>query len=126
MGSRITESRIFLKDARVRASVGVYAHEKQGPQDILINVEVDVIPNDQWASDDIQHVMSYDDVLAALKDTATEGHIELLETFAEKIIERIFANERAQGVTVQIEKPGIFPEVRSAGIQIQRRRQERI
>jgi dihydroneopterin aldolase len=116
------ESRLFIKDVAIMASVGVYAHEKAAPQKIIVNIDVAVSPNPDWRADDISRVLSYEDLLNAIKTVAASGHIELLETFAEKVIEIILPHPLAIQVCVRIEKPKIFPEAKGAGVMISRRK----
>lgn len=122
MSNALDESRIFLKDVTVMARVGVYDHEKKGPQKIIVNVDVVVVPNTNWQADRIADVLSYEALLSAIETIAASGHIELLETFAEHVIERILPHPLALKATVCIEKPGIFPQAKSAGIVITRQK----
>jgi dihydroneopterin aldolase len=50
------------------------------------------------------------------------GHIHLLETLAEQIINFCFRDIRVQKVRARLEKSGIFPAAAGAGIEVSRTR----
>ena len=114
--------KIFIKDLVLDMLIGVYEKEKQDKQRAIINVELSVNPNRNWQQDDIQHVVSYEDVVDAIKALAAEGHCNLVETFAEKIIEACFKYSGVSAVKVSVEKPDIFEDVAGVGVSISRSR----
>jgi dihydroneopterin aldolase len=57
----------------------------------------------------------------AIKMILASGHIELVETIAERLAELVLRHERVQGVTVQVEKLDVAPG--AVGVRIRRERQ---
>ena len=53
---------------------------------------------------------------------AGEGHIDLVETLAERIADRLMQDPRLVQIRVQIEKPEAIDEAASVGIAISRLR----
>ena len=51
-----------------------------------------------------------------------EGHIDLLESIADRIVDCCFADERVHACAVAIRKPDIFPEAQGAGVDVFRTR----
>ncbi|MBL8955625.1 MAG: dihydroneopterin aldolase [Myxococcaceae bacterium] len=111
---------LFLEDVRLMVRVGVYAKEKKRAQELRLNVTVDVTRD--AASDRLRDVYSYEDVMELLRDACTGSHVDLLETLADRIFERLFEEPRVLGATVRIAKPHIFREAGAAGIVVQRGR----
>ncbi len=116
-----THRKLRLKRLVVDANVGVYEHEKQGPQPILFTIEAWVrldisTPN----RDHIEEVVDYD----FLRDTALifahECHHALLETLAEKILDALLAHTQIDAVRLLIEKTNIFADCESIGIETYR------
>ena len=66
--------------------------------------------------------MSYEDIVKSIKVLAADGHYNLVETFAEKIIEACFAYAAVSAVKVSVEKPDIFDDVAGVGVSISRSR----
>jgi dihydroneopterin aldolase len=52
----------------------------------------------------METVPSYTDIIDAVNDITSAGHINLLETFAEQIAERGLANPHISAMRVRIEK----------------------
>jgi 7,8-dihydroneopterin aldolase/epimerase/oxygenase len=120
-GDRARPYRMFLRDLVLPCRIGVYAHEKLKPQRVRINVSMRVEPDAGPRNDDIAHVLSYDEVLGAIKRLAAGEHINLVETLAEAIAEICLADRRVVEARVMIEKLDVEPGA-SVGVEIERRR----
>jgi len=112
--------RIFVHHLEMIASVGVHPHEKIKPQRIRVSLELDVAPRTPDARDTLDSVLSYEDVCNAIRAIVAEGHVHLIETLAERVAEACLANDRVIRVQVKIEKPDIFPDAATVGIEIER------
>lgn len=111
---------LFLEDVRLKARVGVYAREKKRAQTLRFDVTVDVTRASR--TDELRAVLSYEDVMNVLRDVCAGPRVDLLETLADRIFERLFAQARVLGATVRIAKPRIFEEAGAAGIVVRRER----
>ena len=112
--------RMFLRDLEMIASVGVHPHEKIKPQRIRVSVELTVKPRVAGAPDTLDSVLSYEEVANAIRAIVAEGHVHLIETLAERIASACLADHRASWVQVRVEKPDIFPDAATVGIEIER------
>jgi dihydroneopterin aldolase len=72
--------------------------------------------------DEMEEVPSYTELIDAVTAIAADGHINLVETFAERIAERCLADRSVSEVTVRIEKPDVLLACRAVGVAITRRR----
>jgi dihydroneopterin aldolase len=111
--------RMFLSDLELIASVGVHAHEKIRPQRIRVSVELRVRQRPA-APDSLESVLSYADVVDAIRRIVAEGHVHLIETLAERIAAASLADDRVASVMVRVEKPDVFPDAATVGIEIER------
>ena len=84
--------------------IGVFAEEKGRTQRVRFSVEVSIFPAPRAASDDIADAVSYDYVVEAITKVTSQGHINLLETLAERIAEECLMDRRAAKVHLLVEK----------------------
>ena len=114
--------RILVRDLLLMCSIGVHAHERLAPQRVRLNVEMDVTECDGAVGDDIAEVVSYEDVITGIKRVVAGGHINLVETLADRIAELCLADPRVAVARVRVEKLDVYAEAAAVGIEIERRR----
>ena len=112
--------RVFVHDLVLDVEIGVYTHEKGVTQRVRFSVDVDVLPATVALEDDIARAFDYDTIIHGIKDIIAEGHINLVETLAERIAEHCLAHPRASSVHVTIEK--LDKEPGALGVEIVRRK----
>jgi dihydroneopterin aldolase len=119
-GADITQvlDRVFIHDLVLDVEVGVYTHEKGVTQRVRFSVDVDVLPATVALDDNIDRAFDYDTIIQGIKDIIAEGHINLVETLAERIAEHCLALPRASSVLVKIEK--LDKEPGAVGVEIVR------
>lgn len=110
---------IFVRDHVIDCNIGVYAEEKGVTQKVRLTVNAYLAADIASRHDDMAEVPSYTDIIDAIADITSKGHINLVETLAERICEQLLADRRIASVFVCIEKLERGP-VR--GVEISRRR----
>ncbi|QGM47496.1 (5-formylfuran-3-yl)methyl phosphate synthase [Methylocystis heyeri] len=110
---------VFVRDLVMPMEIGAYGFERGHTQRVRFSVEVEVFRTS--GPDDMRMVFSYDVVMDAIKIILASGHIELVETIAERLAESILLHERARAVTVEVEKLDVVPPA-SVGVRIRRAR----
>jgi dihydroneopterin aldolase len=95
---------IFVHDLVIDCHIGVYAEEKGVTQKVRISVDATLAPNVRAGRDDMDEVPSYADIIDGIEAIAATGHINLVETFAERIAAHCLADARIARVAVRIEK----------------------
>ena len=78
--------RLLIKDLVLQASIGIHAHEKTATQRVRINVELEVDGDPHAIGDDIGNVVSYEHIVRRIKELIAAGHINLVETVAERMM----------------------------------------
>jgi 7,8-dihydroneopterin aldolase/epimerase/oxygenase len=119
-GARVRH--VFVRDLELQALIGIYDHEKVKPQRIVVNVDLSVQEVAGPMSDEIDHVVSYEIVVKKIEAIVAAGHVNLVETLAEKFAEACLRDKRVLAARVRIEKPDIIPNARSVGVEIERGR----
>ena len=96
--------RISLRDHIVEVEIGAFQAERGTTQRICFNVVVEVEPLIGPIDDDVDRILSYDRVTEAISYELAEERLNLLETLAERIAERILLEPQAIRAFVRIEK----------------------
>jgi len=119
LGQQGVLDRISVRGLVVACFIGAFEEEKRGKQRVRFHVEVSVYPSRHRGSDDVSHVVSYDLIVEAIYSVIGEGHINLLETLAERVAARCLAHRRAAKVQILVEKLDRL-EGASLGVEIER------
>ena len=114
--------RISLRDYIVEVEIGAFQQERGHLQRVRFNVVVEVAPQTGEIDDDVDRILSYDKVTEAIGAELGEERINLLETLAARVAERILREPQALRVFVRIEKLDRGPF--SLGVEIVRAKGE--
>ena len=110
---------VFLKDFEVICSIGVHKHEKKRPQKLLLNLELNV-ENIASFGDKLEFAVCYEEIANKIRSIASRGHMNLIETFAERIVSCCKEDIRIKRVKIRIEKPRVIKGALSAVVKISR------
>ncbi|EEB84985.1 dihydroneopterin aldolase [Roseobacter sp. GAI101] len=114
--------RISLRDHIVEVEIGAFQAERGVTQRICFNVVVEVQPLTSPAEDDVDRILSYDRVTEAIAYELAAERLNLLETLAERVADRILLERQAIRVFVRIEKLDRGPG--ALGVEIVRARDD--
>lgn len=103
-GDPTMPDRISLRDHIVAAEIGAFQAERGTTQRLCFNIVVEVTPPGAPVEDDVDRILSYDKVTEAIALELAAERLNLLETLAERIAERILLEPRARRIFVRIEK----------------------
>lgn len=95
---------IFVRDYVIDCHIGVYADEHGMTQKVSLCVDAYLADGVVATRDEMAEVPSYTDIIDAVDEIAAAGHIELVETYAERICERLLRDKRIARVRARIEK----------------------
>lgn len=110
--------RISLRDFITEVEIGAFQQERGAMQRIKFNVVVEVEPLTGPIDDDVDRILSYDRVTEAIEIELGAERLNLLETLAARVAERILLEPQALRVFVRIEKIDRGPY--SLGVEIMR------
>jgi FolB domain-containing protein len=112
--------KIIIKNLLARGIIGVNDWEREKPQDILINIEIEADLRQAGETDEIEHTVNYRTVAKnaiALAETAGKQTVEAL---AHAIAAAALDSELARRVRVRVEKPGAVRFAESVGVEVVR------
>ena len=112
--------RISVRDLVVDVEIGAFQAERGVRQRIRFNIAVEVRPLSGPIDDDVDRVLSYDKVTEAVHAELGAQRLNLLETLAERVADRILAEPQAMRAFVRIEKLDRGPA--ALGVEIVRSR----
>ena len=115
--------KVFINNCTVNLRVGVRDHEKEKTQRVIVTVEAEAPLTRSYHdkdNDDLSSVMDYSPLHNFVcHELPKKGHIPLLETIGQMIADFCFESEpRIRKVRVRLEKPDVYPELESAGIEM--------
>lgn len=112
--------RIFVHDLELAALIGVHRHEQDGRQRVRINLDLDVLVGDAPDQDRLSDVVCYAEIVGGVREIVAAGHINLVETLAERIAARCLSDRRVRSARVRVEKLDVFADAASVGVEIER------
>ena len=97
------------------------SEERESPQEIELEVELEADCERAAASDDIRDAVDYLAIYRICERNATEGSFALLEALAGACLEDIMGDDRIATATVRVRKPGLLSGA-TPEIELSRRR----
>lgn len=76
---------ILIKNLRVETVIGVYAHEKSGPQALRLDLELHLDGGRAARSDALSDTVDYDEVCTRIRRFGREERHDLLERFVHRL-----------------------------------------
>ena len=111
--------RLFLRDYEIDMSIGWHAFEKQAEQRVLLNIDVLVpLALSTPSRDHLSEVVDYDFIRSTIAARIGQGHIHLQETLVDDVARALLAHDAVLAVRVSSEKPDVYPDCRSVGIEV--------
>jgi dihydroneopterin aldolase len=110
-----TSWKVFVLGLRVEAEVGLYPHERGRLQPLTVDVELDL---SEGPIVRLRDTVDYDRVVAAARNLAASGHIDLIETYAERLAATCLSDTRAIRARVRVQKPQAAPEQAAVGVEV--------
>lgn len=96
---------ISISGIRARGHHGVLDFERQHGQQFVVDVEMAVDVRPATADDDLRLTVDYSAVAAQVVSIVTGPPVDLIETLAERIAERVKQFPGVEQVTVNVHKP---------------------
>lgn len=96
--------RISLRDHVREVEIGAFQQERGHLQRLRFNIVVEIAPLPDDLDDDVDRILSYDRLTEAIDAELGEERLNLLETLAARVAERILVAPQAERVFLRIEK----------------------
>ena len=107
---------IFVRGLSVEAEIGVHEHEHGRRQPLIVDAELTLAPG---RIEHIAETVNYERVVAEAQRIAGAGHMNLVETFADRLARALLGDTRVMRVRVRVEKPeALSPHAQAAGVEV--------
>ena len=110
---------VFVEGLALQAEIGLYDHERGRTQALSVDVELALTPAPAHG---IHGTVNYETLAAKTLALAAAGHIELVETFAERLAQACLEHPRAVAVRVRVRKLQAIEGADAAGVELTARR----
>lgn len=117
----MTRDRVFVEGLTLDASIGVLDRERAARQPLVVDIEMEVETGPP-VEGDLSSAVDYRAAAGHARRIVAVGHIELVETFAERLAGACLGDARVAAVRVRARKPGAIADAAAAGVEIARRR----
>jgi FolB domain-containing protein len=112
--------KVIIKNLVARGIIGLNDWEREKPQEILINIEIDTDTQRAGETDDIQYSVNYRTIAKkAMKHAETAKRLTV-EALVEDIAKLCLEDENAVRARVRVEKPGAVRFAESVGVEVER------
>jgi len=115
--------KVFIKDLKATGIIGIYPHERETPQEMLINVMVYTDTQRAAQTDNIEDCVDYDSLAKKLKSHAESTARLTVEALANDLATICLHEKGVLKAIVQVEKPGAVPSAQSVGVEVERTRE---
>jgi 7,8-dihydroneopterin aldolase/epimerase/oxygenase len=112
---RLSARRVFVRGLRLDIEIGVHLHEHGRVQPVVVDVEIDVEPGPVRLLAD---TVNYEAVVERARAIASEGHVMLVETFADRLAAALFDDPRVFRVRLSAGKPEALAAADCAGVEV--------
>lgn len=111
--------RIFLHDFTLEVSIGFHDFEREARQRVVINVDLFVpLSASTPAADHVGEVLDYDFIRHGIAEWAGSRHFNLQETLLDGIVDICFAQPAVRAVRASTQKPDVYPDCRTVGVEV--------
>jgi 7,8-dihydroneopterin aldolase/epimerase/oxygenase len=102
---------IEIRQLRCEGIIGVYAHEREAPQPLLLNVSITLDTEAAIEKDDISQTLDYDSLAGRLREHIATHEYQLLETLHAALMQEILsAHAGVLEASLSIEKPNALAQ----------------
>jgi D-erythro-7,8-dihydroneopterin triphosphate epimerase len=119
IGERAT---IHITNLALRTIIGLSPRERSAPQDILINLSLQVDARRAVLTDDVRDSLDYKEVRQQIIATVERSSSQLLESLTHAILATVMENPAVLSATVRVDKPHALRYADSVAVEMQAQR----
>ena len=112
--------RIFLKDLRIEAVIGIWEWERRIRQTVSLDLEMAADVKKAAASDEIEAALDYKRIAKHLIQVVEASEFKLVETLAETLARIVVTEFDVAWVRLSVSKPGAIEGSRNVGVIVER------
>ena len=96
---------VSIRDLSVAAVIGVHGWEREVEQTLLFSVDMVADVRRAAATDDLADALDYSAVASTIAAVVSDGKFHLIETAAERVASRLFADFPVSRLRLELRKP---------------------
>lgn len=112
--------KIHIRELALKCIIGVYDHEREQKQDVLISITLHTDLSRAGATDDFRDTVDYKAVKQQVVAMVEESQFQLIEALAQAVATICLSFDGVNEVDVLVEKPGALRFARTVGVEITR------
>ncbi|HBD96372.1 MAG: dihydroneopterin aldolase [Spirochaetes bacterium GWF1_31_7] len=113
---------IKIKNLKVKTIIGIFNHEREASQDLILNIKIAFNSTIASQTDNIQDTIDYQLLKRTIINSVEKSNFNLLEKLVEYILDIIMSYTLVTSATVEIDKPDALRFVDSVSITSSRKR----
>ncbi len=118
LSGQIKGHRIVFRQLSFPVSIGVLPHEREGPQQVTIDLEIELRPDMPDPLEDLAKVLNYDRIRTRIVEIAQSRHHNLLESLSRELL-GVFEDETdIIRVRLSVQKPDVYADIAAVGYEI--------
>src|ERR1700684_3886474 len=123
-GFREHMDKIFLRELKTEAIIGIFDWERQVKQTVIFDIEISADILKAAFSDSIHDTLNYKRVAKRVLAFVEESKFHLVETLAEHVAMLILQDFGSSWVRISLSKPGAIRSSRDVGVVVERGRDD--
>lgn len=115
--------RIHIRELGARCIIGIYPHERENKQEVLISICLYADLRLAGQSDRIEDTVDYKRIKRSVLDMVEASSFNLVERLAQRVAEICLETPNVRRVDVSVDKPGALRFAKSVAVEITRERE---
>ena len=111
---------IFIEGLEIETIIGVFEHERDIKQKVVLDIEMTIPESDAASSDDLRHTVDYDAVSKLVTSYVKDTQYQLIESLAEQVATLVLGAFATDSLKLKLSKPGAVKNAKSVGLIILR------
>ena len=112
--------KIIIENLRARCIIGVFPHERNRKQDVVINITLYTDIKQAVKSDDLNDTVDYKTLRDEILEHVEGSAFNLIETLAESVASICLQTKGVSSVSVKVDKPGALTFADNVSVMIER------
>jgi len=118
----MTNDKIYIRDLTLRCIIGIYPHERNEKQDVIINIVLEGDLSKAGRTDKISDTINYKTLKKKILKMVETSRFNLIEKLADEVAKICLKDKLVTKATVTVDKPGALRFSRSVAVEIVRAR----
>lgn len=110
--------KIFLDSVEVPLKIGIYDHEQNVPQRVVVDVELYADPKTYLETINIDTIIDYAVVYERILSWAGREQVQLIEDYLKELMALCFENAEVTACRLSIKKADVFGPEQGAGVEV--------